>query len=239
MELDELAMRLSALEGADADRMAAEEQRGFIDKYGTMFSGDEGIGMAILAEMNRRGVPSAAVGADRVVQEILDQIRQEATMVLDKIKADRETVTNLMDQVQEIQEAVNAATNGETPLETAPELPPSGDMIPPPMEGELPPEGALPPDGGMPPPDMGALPPGGTPPIDVPGPGAPMAGELPPPGDITPPPGGELPPPPIPPIPSDVRVKRNISVKPMVQEKKTWKPGAHLLSAATRGKTDG
>ncbi len=161
MTLEDLAERLSNIENAEAARAAEAEQKGFIDKYGAMFSGDEGIGMAILAEMNRRGISSAAVGADRAVQEILDQIREEATMVLDKIKADRDTVNELIDEVQDVQEAVSAALgedmstggNGivEEPdvdaalNEELPPLPPEGEEpLPPEGEEPLPPEGEEP-----------------------------------------------------------------------------------------------
>ena len=153
MTLEDLAERLSNIENAEAARAAEAEQKGFIDKYGAMFSGDEGIGMAILAEMNRRGISSAAVGADRAVQEILDQIREEATMVLDKIKADRDTVNELIDEVQDVQEAVSAAlgedmsTGGNGVVEEPDvdaaldeELPP----LPPEGEEPLPPEGEEP-----------------------------------------------------------------------------------------------
>ncbi len=161
MTLEDLAERLSNIENAEAARAAEAEQKGFIDKYGAMFSGDEGIGMAILAEMNRRGISSAAVGADRAVQEILDQIREEAAMVLDKIKADRDTVNELIDEVQDVQEAVSAALgedmstggNGiveEPDVEAAlneelPPLPPEGEEpLPPEGEEPLPPEGKEP-----------------------------------------------------------------------------------------------
>ena len=146
MTLEDLAERLSNIENAEAARAAESEQKGFVDKYGAMFSGDEGIGMAILAEMNRRGISSAAVGADRAIQEILDQIREEATMVLDKIKADRDTVNELIGEVQDVQEAVSAALgedmstegNGiveEPDVEAAldeelPPLPPEGEELP-------------------------------------------------------------------------------------------------------------
>ena len=216
MTLEDLAERLSNIENAEAARAAEAEKKGFIDKYGTMFSGDEGIGMAILAEMNRRGISSAAVGADRAIQEILDQIREEATMVLDKIKADRDTVNELIGEVQDVQEAVSAALgedmstegNGiveEPDVEAAldeelPPLPPEGEELPP-----LPPEGE----------------------------------ELPP----LPPEGEELPP--LPPLPnttvSDAAVKKVIPFKVKTRAKhssepKGWKPASHLLDAIKGGK---
>ena len=207
MDMNELAERLAMLEDADAERLAMEEQRGFIDKYGTKFSGDEGIGMAILAEMNRRGVPSAAVGADRVVQEILDGIRQEATQILDKIKADTETVNALIDEVKDIQESVNAATSGDTTTD--------GTLDIPPIDMGLPPEG-LPPEGDM----MAPLPDEGVPPPEVPGPGAPIAGEMP------------TPIPPQPPIASDRRTKFTIKPRKPIGTK----PASHILSAITGGR---
>lgn len=130
MDLNELAERLALVENRDVERSQAEERRGFIDKYGTMFSGDEGIGTAILAEMNRRGIPSAAVGADRVVQEILDSIRQEASAILDKIKSDTATVNNLIDQVQDIQDSVAAATEGGVPGDGVLDMPVPMDDVP-------------------------------------------------------------------------------------------------------------
>lgn len=130
MDLNELAERLSLIENRDIERSQAEENRRFIDKYGTMFSGDEGIGTAILAEMNRRGIPSAAVGADRVVQEILDSIRQEASAILDKIKSDTATVNNLIDQVQDIQDSVAAATEGGVPGDGVLDMPVPMEDVP-------------------------------------------------------------------------------------------------------------
>ena len=222
MTLEDLAERLSNIENAEAARAAEAEQKGFIDKYGAMFSGDEGIGMAILAEMNRRGISSAAVGADRAIQEILDQIREEATMVLDKIKADRDTVNELIGEVQDVQEAVSAALgedmstggNGiveEPDVDAAldeelPPLPPEGEELPP-----LPPEGE----------ELPPLPPEGEEPL---------------------PPEGEEPLPPLPnTVVSDAAVKKVIpfKVKPRVKhssEPKGWKPASHLLDAIKGGK---
>lgn len=223
MTLEDLAERLSNIENAEAARAAESEQKGFIDKYGAMFSGDEGIGMAILAEMNRRGISSAAVGADRAIQEILDQIREEATMVLDKIKADRDTVNELIGEVQDVQEAVSAALGEDMPTEgngiveepdveaaldeELPPLPPEGEEPLPPEGEELPP---LSPEGEEP-----------LPPL---------------------PPEGEEPLPPLPnTIVSDAAVKKVLpfKVKPRVKhssEPKGWKPASHLLDAIKGGK---
>jgi hypothetical protein len=230
MNLDELASRLAMLEEGESDRRAAQDQKAFIDQYGTMFSGDEGIGMAILAEMNRRGVPSAAIGADRVVQEILDGIRQECSMILDKIKADRETVGAVIEQVQEIQNAVDAAVGGDGNA--------TGDGV---LDVPVPPPGAemMPGDPGMmpPPPDgLGEMPMEGAPmagDMMPPMEGAPMAGEMMPGPEMPLPPEEPLPPPP--PIASDQRVKKLIQPRPKAPS--GWKPPAHLLAGA-RGRRD-
>ena len=210
MTLEDLAERLSNIENAEAARAAEAEQKGFIDKYGAMFSGDEGIGMAILAEMNRRGISSAAVGADRAIQEILDQIREEATMVLDKIKADRDTVNELIGEVQDVQEAVSAAlgedmsTGGNGIVEE-----PDVDAA---LDEELPP---LPPEGEEP------LPPEGEEPL-------PPEGEEP------------LPPLPNTVVSdAAVKKVIPFKVKPRVKhssEPKGWKPASHLLDAIKGGK---
>jgi hypothetical protein len=151
LELEELASRLGALE-------QGQQKKGFMDKYGTKFSGDEGIGVNILAELGRRGIDTGA--ADEAVQEILDQIRQEATEVLDKIKMDETQVSDLMDKVSSIEEGVQAAT-GAAPEMPAPDM---GGM--PPDMGGMPPEGAPPMEdpNAMPPPDAGMAPPPPPPP---------------------------------------------------------------------------
>jgi hypothetical protein len=236
MTMEELAAEIEMLKGAESDRAAQAEFGGFMDKYGTKFSGDEGIGVAILGEMGRRGINAAAVGADRVINEILDTIRQEATQVLDKIKADRETVNALVSQVQDIQQAVDAATAGEetTPMEGVLDLPAPEegavapeemmspveeagmDMGAPPMEGDM---GGAPPPGG----DMGGAPPPtdmGTGDMGAPGGDMGVEGELPPPAQ-----------PPV--IPSDKHVKRMIKIKP--RQPAGNKPASHILSAVMGG----
>ena len=219
MDLNELASRVQMMEDNNAQQAAQAEQRAFIDKYGTRFSGDEGIGMAILAEMNRRNVPSAAVGADRVVNEILDAIRQEATQILDKIKGEAAAVTDLMNQVQDIQDSVSAATgapggDGQLDLAAQPPIPPPPDAGAPPMDGGI----GAPPDAG---PSELAAPPMGPP--AMPPPGEPAGG----PAPNEPPVPPEAPSAPIP-IGSDARIKRFTVTK---RQPTGWKPPAHLITA--------
>jgi K+/H+ antiporter YhaU regulatory subunit KhtT len=172
MEMDELAAELAALKGNLAQRDQMETQRGFIDKYGSKFSGDEGIGVAILGELGRRGIDTSA--ADEAVQEILDNIRMEATAILDKIKGEQSAVSDLMDKMNTIEESIEAAS-GAMPDSAGAEvgMPPEGAPPPEPgmspeMEGAMPPEEGMggempPPEGGgeAPPPEEGAQPPEG------------------------------------------------------------------------------
>jgi hypothetical protein len=219
--LEELAQRLAMLEGSAAQQQESQMRGQFMDKYGTKFSGDEGIGIAILNELNRRGIDTSA--ADEAVQDILDTIRAEATAVLDKIKMDERTVSDLMDKVATVEESIAAAT-GATPgadmaVGTSPPPPEdiASDLAPPPPEGDM---GAM--GGEMPPPegDMGAMggemppPEEGAPPEEVPMPEA--AGM---------PPEEALPPE----IPSDRRVKSVIRSRIQARPK-VWRPTASMLS---------
>ena len=128
MELDDLEGRLKALEDDKA-------QSSFVDKYGAKFSNDKDIGVAILNELNRRGVDVSA--ADDAVQEILDQIRAEATALLDKINQSQAQVSDLMDKVNDVDAAVQAASGAPLPEDmppdatgTLPETAPPAEMSP-------------------------------------------------------------------------------------------------------------
>lgn len=214
-----MAEQIAMLNDAEAGRVAAANEASFYDLYPSLKKGPN-IGAAILSEMTNRGINSAAVGANRAVQEILDQIRTEHEQLGDEIKA---IMNAMQEEMANIQEAVAEATGGAAgdgtldmpePTEIAPP-----DIAPmPDVGGELPPEPDM--GGEMPPGDMGAPPP------EVPGPGVPMAGEMPPP-----PMEGEVPPEI---IGSDKRIKRSIKLK--TPPKNVWKPGGHILSAVTRGK---
>ena len=48
MDIEELATRLGALEADQASRLQAERENQFMDMYGTRFSNDRNIGLAIL-----------------------------------------------------------------------------------------------------------------------------------------------------------------------------------------------
>lgn len=209
-DMQELIARLGALEQGNAEREAAATQGSFMDKYGMKFSNDGDLGVAILGELNRRGIDVSA--ADDAVQQILDQIRAEATALLDKIKGSEAEVAQLADKLNSIDESVQAA-KGVTDM-PAPVI---GDLnMTPPMD-----TGAVPPaDVGMPPVDAGLTPPPpdtGLPPSDA-------GGTMPP---APPPPATTEPLPPEPPAPppgviSDANLKTPVveTAAPVVEKPK-------------------
>lgn len=141
MDIEELATRLGALEADQATRLQTERENQFMDTYGTRFSNDRNIGLAILGEMSRRGIDVSA--ADEAVQQILDGMRAEATDILNKIQQHQVEVDSLVDKVNNISDAVAAATgNGEPTIpniepESMPEVPPVEEPPAPPVEEPL------------------------------------------------------------------------------------------------------
>lgn len=161
MDLEELSMRLGSLERARASDMQKAAQQAFMDKYGSRISNNTSLGLIILNELNRKGIDTSA--ADEAVQEILDQLRMEATMLLDTIKDNMEQGSELLDKINDMQESVEAAaaatgadlsvSSEEVPTEISEA---EAGMTP---EGQPPMEG-IPADTGMgePPADMGSAP---------------------------------------------------------------------------------
>ena len=228
MDLDELSARLSSLEEQrDIDaRMAA--QQAFMDKYGSRMSNNASLGSVILNELNRRGIDTSA--ADEAVQQIIDQLRMEATMLLDTLKDNMEQASELVDKLDAVEESVQAAADAtgadvslpseEMAAEAQGEVPP--DQMPP---DQMPPEQ-------MPPEQMSPeqMPPEQMPPEQMPP--EMMGGEVPP--DQMPPEmmGGEMPPEQMPPemimvppqqVPSDRRVKNIKGILSDVRAKRVKK----------------
>ena len=179
MDLEELSMRLGSLERARAADMQKAAQQAFMDKYGSRISNNTSLGLIILNELNRKGIDTSA--ADEAVQEILDQLRMEATMLLDTIKDNMEQGSELLDKINDMQESVEAAAaatgadlsvpSEEVPAEVSEA---EAGMMP---EGQPSMEG-MPADAGMEgTPDMGPAPEGM--PADA-GMGEPPAAEVPP-----------------------------------------------------------
>lgn len=142
-ENEELIKRLESLER----NLAGQHKKSFFDKFGAKFGGDEGIGTAILAQLNRRGIDTSA--ADEAVQEIIDSLREEAAALLDKLNAVTEAVSDATGKTPSETPDGSGATSVEPSEAPEPESPP-----PPPMDEAMAP----------PAPDAGAMDAGGAPP---------------------------------------------------------------------------
>ena len=165
MDINEMALRLSSLERARSEDQQKAAQQAFMDKYGNRISNNANLGLVILNELNRRNIDTSA--ADEAVTEILDNLRMEATALLDTIKENMDSANEIIDKVESMQEAVDAAaaaTGADMSEGVGQVEQPMMDQLPPPEGGEMPPaegEGAaMPPEGGeMPPAPEEQLPP--------------------------------------------------------------------------------
>lgn len=209
MDLEQLAAEIESLKGAEAERAAESQLSDFMGSYGGQFNNNRNIGLAVLNELDRQGIGAAAVGADKAVIEVLDNMRQEVDALRSDLMAQ---VAEADSTIKSVQDAVAAVTGGETGNAQLdmPETPPpiEGEMAPPPpppMEGEMPP---------------------------------PMEGEMPPPPDVMPPEPvpGEAAPQELPPeaVTSDPKTKRNLVLKARPMAAKSYRPPAHILSAINR-----
>ncbi len=198
MDIEQLAAELENLKNGFGEQQKQQRFNGFIDRFGTKFNNNTGIANLILAEMDRRGVDEASEAASEAVQGVLDRLREEATAVLEATQGASQQVSELMQKVDNIQQAIDTAAGGmgATPTSDmggeAPMAGPDAIGAPPPPDmgggGDM---------GAPPPPDMGAgaPPPSpegamgggdmGAPPPDMP-PG-PDAMGAPPPPDMPPP----------------------------------------------------
>ena len=126
MDLEELAARLGNLEAErDANKQKAVEEA-FMNKYGDRISNNKDLGLAILNELNRRGVDTSA--ADEAVEQVLNQLRMELVNLLDTIKDNQNQAINLQDKLDTAMDAINdvQAASGVTPdvdAEQMPEMP--------------------------------------------------------------------------------------------------------------------
>ena len=126
MDLEELAARLGNLEAErDANKQKAAEEA-FMNKYGDRISNNKDLGLAILNELNRRGVDTSA--ADEAVEQVLNQLRMELVNLLDTIKDNQNQAINLQDKLDTAMDAINdvQAASGVTPdvgAEQMPEMP--------------------------------------------------------------------------------------------------------------------
>ena len=210
---EELMARLQQLEdGYYGDKEAARQQQ-FFDTYGSRFSNNHGLGLAILNELDARGIDTSA--ADEAVTQIIDQLRTECNEILDALK---EVQTQAIEQAQKVEEignvvseAVAANPNADDPNALPPEaMPPAevGDMG---TEG-MGAEGEFNPD---------EVPMGDT--DNAEPPAEPPAEEEPAPTDV----------------PSDARIKNIRGALSRVKAKRaaaSFKPSAGILNAAMGGR---
>ena len=164
MTLEEMSMRLANIEDSIKAERDAKRQQEFMDRYGTMFSNNRDIGLAILNQLDRKGVDVSA--ATEAVQSIIQDVLMECAMLMNVFKNALQQQGELMEKVSDIAQAVDTA------------MAPTGvdiqSMLAPP-EG-MPPEG-MPPEGMSPegaPPE--GMPPEGAPPEGMPPEGAPPEG---------------------------------------------------------------
>lgn len=127
---EELMARLQQLEdGYYGDKEAARQQQ-FFDTYGSRFSNNHGLGLAILNELDARGIDTSA--ADEAVTQIIDQLRTECNEIIEALK---EVQTQAIEQAQKVEdignvvsEAVAANPNADDPNALPPEAMPPAEV---------------------------------------------------------------------------------------------------------------
>ena len=149
---EELMARLTQLENSyNADRQAAREKQ-FFDTYGGRFSNNRGLGLAILNELDARGIDTSA--ADEAVQQILDQLRTECNEILELTKEANEAAIQTAQKVEDVANVVSqaVASNPDASMPMTPpptvepaEVPPAIKDINP--DGEFNPEDVPPAEG--------------------------------------------------------------------------------------------
>ena len=142
---EELMARLTQLENSyNADRQAAREKQ-FFDTYGGRFSNNRGLGLAILNELDARGIDTSA--ADEAVQQILDQLRTECNEILELTKEANEAAIQTAQKVEDVANVVSQAV-ASNPDASMPMTPPPGvepAEVPPAIE-DINPDGEFNPD---------------------------------------------------------------------------------------------
>lgn len=131
---EELMARLTQLENSyNADRQAAREKQ-FFDTYGGRFSNNRGLGLAILNELDARGIDTSA--ADEAVQQILDQLRTECNEILELTKEANEAAIQTAQKVEDVANVVSQAVasnpDASMPMTPPPTVEPA--EVPPAME---------------------------------------------------------------------------------------------------------
>lgn len=172
--IDELAAQLSQLSNDYYGDRRAKRESDFMSKYGSKFGNDRGLGLAILEELDSRGIDTSA--ADEAVQGIVDELRSE----IDQL---RSLLGDVEEKTEAIKDAVDSAVAGNPDSSkdaegAAPEMPAEPPVEPPAEGGEPAPE--APAEGGEAPAELAPEAPaeGGEAPAEPPAEGA--GSELPP-----------------------------------------------------------
>lgn len=104
---EELMARLQQLEdGYYGDKEAARQSQ-FFDTYGSRFSNNRGLGLAILNELDARGIDTSA--ADEAVTQIIDQLRTECNEIIESLKEVQQEAIEQAQKVEEIGNVVSQA----------------------------------------------------------------------------------------------------------------------------------
>lgn len=127
---EELMARLQQLEDGYYGDKEAARQKQFFDTYGSRFSNNHGLGLAILNELDARGIDTSA--ADEAVTQIIDQLRTECNEIIEALK---EVQTQAIEQAQKVEdignvvsEAVAANPNADDPNALPPEVMPPAEV---------------------------------------------------------------------------------------------------------------
>lgn len=135
-EMNELAEQLTKLSHDYYGDKRAHRENAFMDKYGSKFGNDRGLGLAILEELDGRGIDTSA--ADEAVQGIVDDLRGEINQL-------RTLLGAVEEKTEAIKDAVDSAVSGNPDSSGAaePEMPPAEPEMPPAEPAaDMPAEGA-------------------------------------------------------------------------------------------------
>ena len=220
---EDLLARLQNLENSYYGDKEAARQKNFFDTYGARFNNNRGLGLAILNELDARGVDTSA--ADEAVQQILDTLRTECNEIIESIKVVQEDAIQNARKVEEVANVVSDVVANNPDASVSPDLGGGGigmdATMPPAMEGgELNPDALMGGEGELPPPPEG--------------------GETPPPAEEPPAPPAEEQMPPEAAV-SDARMKNirnvvsDVRMKRIKAKANSYKPSLGVLEAASRG----
>lgn len=119
---EELMARLKQLEDGYYGDKEAARQREFFNTYGSRFSNNRGLGLAILNELDARGIDTSA--ADEAVTQIIDQLRTECNEIIEALKEVQQDAIAQAQKVEDIGNVVAQAV-AENPNT---DIPPESDV---------------------------------------------------------------------------------------------------------------